>query len=229
MCSFIPPLCAPTHRLIPFALWKPHRRNNITGSLKLWTAVALLFTQIFLALSAFEGETYSDTTPLLLKHIQKCSTLVFMSWDIQTGGLPPAFAPADIWHARKCKDARGQKQAKTHKNTHWLRLIVMKALRKEMKESQRADYGNTGLYSMEGVVEMIKSSAYFVRHLCIHCECRRQREPILTPNASNTVAWSVARHICVWCCSCTPSIWCSSVKSEKCRGMVGWWTGHTLD
>lgn len=37
----------------------------------------------------------------------------------------------------------------------------MKALRKEMKESQRADYGNTGLYSMEGVVEMIKSSAYF--------------------------------------------------------------------
>ena len=116
------------------------------------------------SVTAFEGETYSNTTPLLLKHIQKCSTLVFMSWDVQTDCLPPAFAPADIWHARKCKDAWGQKQAKTHENTHLLRLIVMKALRKEMKESQRADYGNPGLYSMEGVVEMIKAVHILLRH-----------------------------------------------------------------
>ena len=43
-----------------------HRR-----SLKLWTAVELLswwFTHIFLALSDFEADTYSNTTPLLLKH-----------------------------------------------------------------------------------------------------------------------------------------------------------------
>lgn len=59
--------------------------------------------------------------PLLPKHTQKCSTHVFMSWDAQTGCLPPAFAPADTWHAKKCKDARGQEQGKTHINTHLLR------------------------------------------------------------------------------------------------------------
>lgn len=72
-----------------------------------------------------------------------------------------------------------------------------------------------------------KAAHILLRHntqsdnLCIHCECWRQREPILAPNASNTVTWSVARHIYTWCCSYTPSIWCSGVKSEKSRG-DGW-------
>lgn len=138
VCLFsIPPLHTPTHYLIPFAVWKPHRRYFITGDPRNGGQLRFGCHEFSSSLSLWGRDTQRQAVSVIQE--QACLSVLRCTITLSPLLLPLHTQVHGNTKKKKYNNTKPREATMHIYTLHLSRQIQEKALRKEKKEVAKHD------------------------------------------------------------------------------------------